>query len=229
MKRAIALMTLLLVVGRAAAQLTIGASPGHDDTAHGQSIKDLLRAAYQMAGYTVTIVTMPGERALLAANQGVTDGDLVRIDGLQATYPNLMKVGVPLDVHHHVVFAKRQDIVLDGIASLKPYSIAYVRGFKAIERVTHGMNTQAMNDVQSAFKMLNAGRVDVVIDALEQGTPVVNALGIDGVRVLSPPLEVITLYHYVNVRHAALVPVLENALRQLKANKAGVGPSNNEK
>ena len=42
---------------------------------------------------------------------------------------------------------------------------------------------------------------------------------INGLTLLEPPIETVTLYHYVNVKHWRLIPSLEKAL--IKLNDSG--------
>ena len=48
--------------------------------------------AFRRAGLELRLVKLPAERALLLANNGIEDGDLTRIPGLETQYPNLIRV-----------------------------------------------------------------------------------------------------------------------------------------
>jgi polar amino acid transport system substrate-binding protein len=182
-----------------------------------EQVMAILKAAYAQIGIDVEFKILPGERALLSANAGETDADLHRIDGINKTYSNLIKVNVPLAYNQHSAFVKDLKIEINGYESLKKYSIAYTRGFKAIERGTAvGFNTSPVKDDDAAFRMLASGRVDVVITDRDDGLKVLDRLGVKEIKPLSPPVEVIALYHYVHSQHADLVPKLEKVLSQVK-------------
>jgi len=52
----------------------------------------LTREAFSRIGYRVIIKSLPSERALINANKGIDDGEILRIDGIQKMYPNLVKM-----------------------------------------------------------------------------------------------------------------------------------------
>lgn len=177
----------------------------------------ILKTAYREIGIEVRFETRPGERSLQSANDGDTDADLHRIDGIDLTYTNLVKVKVPLAYNTHSAFVKGLSIPINGYASIQKYSIAYTRGFKAIERGTaKGFNTVPVKDDAAAFRMLAMGRVDIVLTDLDDGRKAIEDLHLSDIKPLSPPIEVIALYHYVNRRHALLVPKLEKALSRVQ-------------
>lgn len=173
-----------------------------------------MKKAYQTFDYDVSIQILPGERCLLAADSGNIDGDLHRIDGITNAYTHLRKVNIPLALNFHHAFVKTAKVQVNGYESLRPYRIGFTRGFKAIERGTsNGFVVVKVADDEAAFRMLDSGRVDVVVTDLDEGQALVKALALTGIRALEPPVETIELFHYLHERHLALVPLLENALR----------------
>ena len=75
------------------------------------------------------------------------------------------------------------------------------------------MKATVATDSTAIFRMVKVGRVDLGLmltsDALEFASK--NS----GIDVLEPPVEVITLYHYVNVKYRRLVPSIEKILIDL--------------
>ena len=57
----------------------------------------------------IAFKNFPGERALILTNDGITDGELFRIDKLNEKYPNLIQVPVSYIPDEVVVFSKRVD------------------------------------------------------------------------------------------------------------------------
>jgi hypothetical protein len=51
------------------------------------SIGEVLRKAYERLGITIKILALPGKRALEYVNDGKTDGEMVRIEGISASLP----------------------------------------------------------------------------------------------------------------------------------------------
>ncbi len=64
--------------------------------------------------------------------------------------------------------------------------------------------------------MLLNGRVDLVVAGKVEGQTILQRLNAsDDYKALSPPLESLLLYHYLNIKHSKLVPHLEQALKKL--------------
>ncbi len=61
--------------------------------------KIILEEAYKRIGVPIAFKNFPGDRALILTNDGITDGELFRIDKLNETYPNLIQV--PADIGRH--------------------------------------------------------------------------------------------------------------------------------
>ncbi|NHZ92494.1 transporter substrate-binding domain-containing protein [Massilia sp. CCM 8733] len=175
--------------------------------------------AYRRIGRVLVVHKLPGERTLMMANEGRMDGELYRKVGMERDYPNLTIVPVPLLTYEIVIFTRGTDFVVNGWESLRPFTIGYVRGIKIVKENTAGMKTEAVPAMGQAFQKLAMGRTDVVVGNRLSGLAAAETLGIDDVRVLSPALASFPVYHYVNKKHAALVPALVAALQAMKADK----------
>lgn len=188
--------------------------PGPQDHAVGAR----LSAAYAKLGRRVEFVVLPGERALRATLAGATDGELIRVAGLERKHPQLVRVPVPLAGMQTRVYARRGSTFRPdaGWEALRPYLFAYARGTRLIaERVAGMHGASPVDSVGQAFAMLAARRVDLVVAEHGDGEANLRRLGLQHrVVVVEPPLETTPLYHYLNRRHAALVPALADALRQ---------------
>ena len=65
--------------------------------------------------------------------------------------------------------------------------------------------------------MLEHGRIDLALYTLADGSAQVRKLGLQGVVALSPTLKDVDMYLYLHRKHAALVPKIASALRDMKA------------
>ena len=180
----------------------------------------VLREAYRRLGREVKVQRLPGERALMYANAGKTDGELYRKLGLERQYPNLVIVPVPLLTFELVIFSRGTSFVVNGWESLRPYTIGFVRGNKIAEENTKGMRVEPVPNLELAFNKLVMGRTDLVLSHRASGMAIVRSLKLEGVTMLEPPLASFPAYHYVNSKHAALVPELTRILKQMQADKA---------
>ncbi len=204
----------IAAVSEASNKLVFSGGGGRYAPALGESV---LRQAYANLGYSFELVSYPMLRALKSSNDGVVDGELMRIAGIEKEYPNLIMVPEPLVIVQGVAFTKRKDIKVRGFESLRPYRVAYQRGIKFAEYGTEGMDRVALTSHERAFALLDAGRVDVVVSSLIEGLRVLAEHDYEGVFALEPSLTEQKLYHYLHKRHVELVPSITNSIRRLRA------------
>lgn len=179
----------------------------------------VLREAYRRLGRKLVVHQLPGERSLVYANEGRMDGELYRKLGLDRDYPNLLIVPVPLLTFELVIFSRGTSFVVHGWESLRPYTLGFVRGNKIAQENTQGMKVEPVPTMQQAFEKLVMGRTDLVLGHRASGMAVVRSQQLEGIMVLEPPLASFPVYHYLNKKHAALVPELTRVLKQMQADK----------
>lgn len=178
----------------------------------------IVSEACRRVGIPVRLVILPSERAMQNANQGIDDGNYVRIAGLERLYPNLIMVPEPVSEFLFTAFTKDPAIMrVDGWNGLKPYHVGLINGWKIVEANTQGARSvQGVKNEEALFTLLEKGRVEVVVIDLYTGQEAVRSLGYQGVRALSPPLERRDMYIYLHRRHLGLAPRLAEALRAMK-------------
>ncbi len=176
----------------------------------------VLREAYRQLGRELQVLSMPGERSLLSANAGDTDGELYRRAGIERLYPHLLRVPVALLQYEVVAFTRRSDVQVSGWESLRPYRLGFVKGIKIIEENTRGMEQEPVATLQQAFVKMELGRSDLVISNRLSGVASLRQHGLKGVRVLTPPLASFPVFHYLHERHEALVQPLTEVLQGLE-------------
>lgn len=179
----------------------------------------VLREAYRRLGRSLVVHQLPGERSLVYANEGRMDGELYRKLGLDRDYSNLIIVPVTLLTFELVIFTRGTSFVVNGWESLRPYTMGFVRGNKIAQENTRGMKVEQVSTMQQAFEKLMVGRTDLVLGNRASGMAVVRSQKLDGVTVLEPPLASFPVYHYLNKKHAALVPELTRVLKQMQADR----------
>jgi len=176
----------------------------------------ILTEAYGRLGVPIQFELMPGARAIKSTDMGLSDGELFRVDGMTKQYPNLIRVPVPIARTDFVVFTNRKPFIVNGYSSLASYRIAFRRGMKILETGTAEMDRFMVGDPEQAFRMLERDRVDIVIENRLTGIQIIRTMRLSGIAILEPPLHSDPLYHYVNKRHAALVPKLTAILQQMR-------------
>ena len=222
--RAFLLAGLLLVFGLAPAvagnpTLTLSTNNTPLDR---KALEQLSQESLRRIGVDLKLVSLPSERSLTAANLGEVDGEGLRVGGLggpDGPYPNLIQVPERFVRISFVAFAKNATISLDnGWDSLKPYRIAFINGWKMFEANAQG--ARVVNQVdkpEQLFRMLDEGRVDLVLYTHADGLLLARNLGLTSVAPLSPALKEVDMYLYLHKKHQALVPKLTQAIRDLKA------------
>jgi polar amino acid transport system substrate-binding protein len=173
-----------------------------------------LRVAYQEMGMTIEVQSYPAERAAVVANSGATAGVLTRMEGLEKFYPNLVRVPVPVTYLDMMAFTRNRDLKVSGWESLRPYHIVYMRGNKLAEQKTAGMDVKTVTSPEQAFRMLMAGRADVVVEPRDLWFEM-KRMNVAEVQMREPPLVSIPTYHYLNKRYEGYVQRLASILKRL--------------
>lgn len=172
--------------------------------------------AFRRAGFELHLEKLPAERALLLSNRGVADGELNRLAGIEAQYPNLIRVPEKLGDWHFAAFSK--DASIPGrLEALKGRTVGLIRGWKIYESALAGAkDVIAADDAEQLFRLLQLDRIEVALYVRFMGLEQIRKLGIKDVRILDPPLYVRETFIYLHHRHADLVPMLAAALRAMK-------------
>lgn len=204
-----------------AQQLTLNTAFGAPFCSVGQTgfFDRLINEAFRRNGVDVTIQSLPGERALINANEGIDDGDGLRILELNtdSDYPNLVRVPEKIIDVDFVVFTNGLDISIDGWQSLTPYSVGIVWGWKILER--NIVNTQSLVKVKTPrllMQLLKNNRTELIVVERLTGLAIVREPHFRGLKVIEPPLVSKSLYLYLHRKHETLVPKVAHSLRDMK-------------
>lgn len=199
---------LSLATGSREPMVSVAGRPGFAE--------EVARAALARLGYTLTVVPLPVERALVNANAGIEDGDLMRVAGFEKDYPNLVQVPEPLLHQEFAAFARRPDIEVRGWADLARYSVAHLTGMKVVERELEGRrDVTTVRDIDLLFGLLASGRVEVIVHNRAVTLLAAQRAGLS-LRVLEPPLLRVPMYVYLHRRHAELAPALAAAIAAVR-------------
>lgn len=196
----------------AALKIATMESPDHE------LIKRVVGKAYERLGVPVTFVEMPGKRALVESAKGALDGELSRVYQVGEDHPSLVRVPTPVFWFEPTVFTRELDFRVDGWQSLKGYRIGIERGMVYAERGTHGFpSVLSVDSPSSLFRLLELGRVDLVVYSDLNGIYMIHKEGLTSIRALSPGIERIEAYHYLHKKHADLVPKLDKIFKSMHA------------
>jgi len=126
----------------------------------------VLAKAYGKLGIDITIQELPGLRALIYANEGLTDGELFRAKGIEDEYTNLVQIKVSINTVDVVVITKSIFFEVNGWKSLKPYKIGIQSGITFIESSIsnmEGLKVNRVKNISQLLGMLENERIDVVV------------------------------------------------------------------
>lgn len=198
------------------AQLTLA---GVDQAPNVHIVKRVLDEAYARSGRSFALELYPPARSVRRANAGTVDGELFRLAGLEADFPNLVRVPVPVDRIEAVAFTDGKPFKVRGWESLKPYRVGIRRGIRFAEQgvaSVDGLSVQAVASVDQLFGLLEHGRVDVIVLSRLSGLSALAERPRSVVTPLEPPLQTYPVYHYLHRRNEALVPALTEALTTMQ-------------
>ncbi len=171
---------------------------------------------YRRVGYQVHEARLPVRRSLVNSEAGESDGEVLRAAELQVRFPDLIKIPEPLLEFDIVAFTVGGATSLPGgWEDLRGHPLCARLGILIIEDRLHDMTVDYAEDSSQVFRMLKAGRCDYAVLPRTAWIEAETA-GIGGLAEARPVLGHYIAYHFLNKRHADLVPALAEALRQLK-------------
>lgn len=178
-------------------------------------LKRIAEEGFSRIGYQVDVTVLPGERALINANDGIDDGDIYRAPGFEAAYPNLVQVPESIGVMEFMAYSKDLDIPNINWNSLNNYVVAYATGWKIYDRMVHAREVTKVRSINELFPLLEMGRADLVLMDRWQGRYLARQQGVEA-KLQEPALARVDMYMYLNKRHADLIPKLVAALKAMK-------------
>jgi polar amino acid transport system substrate-binding protein len=213
-------LALLLLPHRARAELhgvdhrlvfsTFPAGGLHDLFDH------ILSEAYARLGYEIELQGYPAERALLMANDGLVDGEAGRVSVVEQACPNLIRVPTPLYINRIAILTTDTEVVPDkGWGQLLDKRACIRNGYKFLESRVRGENRHVVSSYEKMLELLRNKRVDVGLAEFFDILPALNKVGLRGLRMLCEPMASNPMYHYLNKRHADLVPRIDAVLRDM--------------
>ncbi len=180
-----------------------------------QASQLILKEAYARIGIKIKFETLPTERSLDLANKGVTDGELARISGLQNEYPNLIQVPVPTAPNRVFAYSKKHNFPVTDWQSLKPYKIDIIFGSKFLEQKSKGLHATKVKSDYQGLKKLSVGRSDFYIGLFGIKCSI-NKHNFTDIKMLTPALDEMSMYHYMHKRHKHIADKLTVVLKQMK-------------
>ena len=176
----------------------------------------VMREASRRTGIAMHFQNLPLQRALAMVSRGEIDADLLRTKYAQGTFPNLIRLNVPVFTNHYAAYGRTADIRAMDREAVRRVSFGVPQGMGGARKLVEGLKVGEGLTYAALFDMLDAGHFDVVVmpymDAefqLRQARP-------PAVYVWPRYWGSVPLYFVLNKKHQALVAPLEQALAQME-------------
>ncbi|WP_271274415.1 substrate-binding periplasmic protein [Aliamphritea hakodatensis] len=178
----------------------------------------VIREAYKQLDIEVDADYLPASRSLMMAAKGQYDGELYRIAGISEDYPHLLQVPTPVNRVEVVAFCRSAGDHDMSLEALRNYRLGVRRGVRFNVLLPLTETTQRVDSNRQLFNMLEKSRIDIALVARANGLQIIREMQITDITALNPPLLNLNLYHYVHVRHKALIPELNKVLQNMHLN-----------
>jgi ABC-type amino acid transport substrate-binding protein len=179
----------------------------------------ILPQVYKRLGIDITITPLPGKRAQYQATSGVNDGEIMRIYSYGEENPTTYRVPTSYYSLETMAFIKKKSgIKITKKEDLSKYRIVKVRGVKHTNNITEGLSRITdVNSTEQIMRLVAKGMADVALTNTIDGLMALSKLGIDNVIPIEKPLATLDLFHYVHKKHKALIPLVDNKLKEMIA------------
>lgn len=169
-------------------------------------------------GHEVRFEVLPLRRSLAMTEQGLLDGEAMRIRAVAEAHPGLLLVPVPQVTMEVPGYVRRGDAAPVDLHSLSARRVGYPRGGVALEKlladVPHHVEATTR---QGLLRLLRMGIIDLAVFASTAGEPDIDADQTEGLVRLPAALHSTPLDALLNSRHQALLPPLAKVLQQMEA------------
>lgn len=194
--------------------LTIGRQEGQGIQVEASA--EVVREAFRLAGMTLVFRQLPLARLIESADSGEVDGDLQRIGELPAEFTHLVRVPTPINRVGVAVYGTSPDLVTKSRADISRMRCVIQRSVFLLTKHTQGMSVTGAQNTVAALEMVRNGHADVAILIREDSEVRIRQAGATDV-VRWPALWASEpLYLWLNRKHEALVPRLNEALQRLQ-------------
>jgi len=187
----------------------------------GEAVQDvsvlLVKEIYNRAGMTPKITPFPAARATRLILTNELDGESARIELYFKDKPYLLKVEPSFYYLKTTAFAlKRRNIQINSSDDLKEYNVGILRGVVHSADATQlAKKLYLSNSVDQLFKMLELGRIDVVVDGELNGKLSLKKLNIDSISAVGL-LAKRDFFHVLHPSQSDLVDKISKSIHELK-------------
>lgn len=177
---------------------------------------ELAREIFARVGISAKAIRLPSARSIINANEGIDDGVIGRIAGMDEKYKNLIMIPEPVVRLQFVAYSLDQKISIESWDSFKPYSVGYIRGWRIYEKnLPQTKSLTIVNNAEQLFKLLMNGRAELIMFEYYRGTWWNEYLGANA-HIIGSPVAEKDMYLYMHKKHKDLVPKITEAFKAMK-------------
>ncbi|KQW51903.1 MULTISPECIES: transporter substrate-binding domain-containing protein [unclassified Roseateles] len=194
------------------------ATDANDHSGLSPAARALLKQALASLGHEVHFEPLPLRRSLVMTEQGLLDGEVMRIRAVAEEHPSLLLVPVPLATMEVIGYVRRGEAAPIGLAEAVAWRVGFPRGVVALEKLLAGAPRRVEATTRlDLLRLLRMGAIDLALFASTTGEPDIDAHHLQGLTRLPAALHAMPLYALLNGRHRALLPQLTRVLQQMEA------------
>jgi polar amino acid transport system substrate-binding protein len=177
----------------------------------------IVKEAFNRLDIIAELPFLPAERSIMAANSGLHDGELNRIEGMERMYPNLVRVPESNMDFKFVAFSKKYDFETTDWSTLNSLRVGFIKGWKILEQnMQNHPDLIYVNSAKQLFRQLEKDHIDIALYGELVGYAQLKEMNITDYKVLSPPLATKKMYMYLNKKHEGLAPRVAESLKNMK-------------
>lgn len=185
------------------------------DTPQSRYIIEVMTQVYSNLGLDLSIVEFNHRSSLVAANEGLLDGQLGRVIEVEDQYPNLIRIPVPIFTFSLQLASSRKDAELNDIEKM-----VVTEGYQAIDTylAKHLYKKQLfkVKNISTQLNLLSQHKVDGAL-VIDFHIPPVFKEQNQNVWYFRN-LNTVQVYHYIHKKHASLAGSIEEELLRLVTN-----------
>lgn len=194
------------------------ATDANDHSGLSPAARALLTRALTSLGHEVRFEPLPLRRSLAMTEQGLLDGETMRIRAIADEHPSLLLVPAPLVTMEVIGYVRRGEAGPADVNALTGWRVGFPRGVVALEKLLAQVPRRVeVTTRQDLLRLLRIGAIDLALFASTQGEPEIDAAQTEGLSRLPAALHTTPLYALLNERHRALLPPLTRVLQQMEA------------
>ncbi|MBH9551426.1 hypothetical protein [Inhella gelatinilytica] len=174
----------------------------------------IVSEAYARIGLKAHFEPVPLLRGESLLGSGDLDAVLARTEQSAAKLPFALKVGVPLRLVEYVAVRQPPCAPRLELAELARLRVTLQRGSGALEAALPAGPKVPALDPHEALRYVQGGMADLA--ALPLTPAMRTAVEREGFCTVAEPLLVVPFFHLIHTRHAAWLPRLDSALKDLE-------------